>query len=486
MLFNSYIFVLLFLPMCIGGYFLLNRMNRLRWGQVYLLGMSLCFYGYFTPAYLPIILFSIVMNYGFSYVLLTGKQELVRKGMLACSLIMNVGILFYYKYFDFFAENINILFRTSFVAKNLLLPLGISFFTFQQISYVIDSYRKEVPIYDFIQYACFVTYFPQLIAGPIVTHDELVPQFMDDDKKRFCWENFARGIYAFVLGLAKKVLIADTMGNAVNWGFAHVAQLDSTNALLTMLAYTIQIYFDFSGYCDMAIGIGQMMNIDLPLNFNSPYQAKNIAQFWERWHITLTRFFRKYVYIPLGGNKKGIWRTYAHVMIVYLVSGLWHGANWTFVLWGAMHGVASVFYRHFKRSIDRLPHVLNWLATFVFINLTWVFFRADSIGDACQLIAKIGQLKFGVIALEITNAFVLPELTFVFNLLPDIKALSDSLIMLIGFFAVSMGIAVFSRNTYEHMTRFKPNLFVMLYTAVLAVWCVLSFAGVSTFLYFNF
>ena len=486
MLFNSYIFVLLFLPVCIAGYFLLNHANKQRWAQLFLLGMSLWFYGYFTPAYLPIILISIVMNYAFSYILLAGKQPFVRKSTLAVSLAVNVGILFYYKYFGFFTENFNLLFGTSFVAKNILLPLGISFFTFQQISYVIDSYRKEVPVYDFLQYACFVTYFPQLIAGPIVTHDELVPQFMDKEKKYFCWEHFASGIYMFVLGLAKKVLIADTMGNAANWGFSNVGLLDSTNAVLTMLAYTIQIYFDFSGYCDMAIGIGQMMNIDLPLNFNSPYKAKNIEQFWARWHITLTRFFRKYVYIPLGGNRKGNWRTCVHVMIVYLVSGLWHGANWTFVLWGAMHGLASVFYRQFKRTIDRLPDVLNWLATFAFVNVAWVFFRADSIGDACRLVAGVCKLEFGAIAPEIMNAFALPEMTFVLNLLPGAGALSAFPVLLIGFFVVSMGIALFSRNAYERMKTFKPNVFVMLYTAVLAVWCVLSFAGVSTFLYFNF
>ena len=487
MLFNSYIFVLLFLPLCLIGYFALNHFRQYQLGQIFLLLMSLWFYGYFTPVYLPIILGSIVINYGFSYVLLTNKHQSVRRGIFVAAVLINLGVLFYYKYFNFFMENVNVLFGTGFTARHILLPLGISFFTFQQLSYIIDSYRKEVPVYDFIQYACFVAYFPQLIAGPIVTHDELVPQFVDKEKKHFSWANLSKGILIFVLGMAKKVLIADTMGNAANWGFANIGQLNSTNALLSMIAYTIQIYFDFSGYCDMAIGIGKMMNIDLPLNFNSPYKAKNIAQFWTRWHMTLTRFFRKYLYIPLGGNRKGKLFTYVNVMIIYLVSGLWHGANWTFVLWGMLHGVASVLYRQFKKTVDRIPTVITWAMTFVFINVTWVFFRADSINDACTLIGSIGQCNFGPIAAELLAAFSLPELTFVLNLVPGISILQVfPALLLILFVAVSLIIALFFNNAYEKMVNFRAEPLGMISIAVLAVWCVLSFAGVSTFLYFNF
>lgn len=487
MLFNSYIFVLLFLPLCMIGYFTLNHFRQYQLGQFFLLLMSLWFYGYFTPAYLPIILGSIVINYGFSYVLLTNRHQNVRKGMFAAAVLINLGILFYYKYYDFFMENVNVLFGTGFAARHILLPLGISFFTFQQLSYIIDSYRKEVPVYGFIQYACFVAYFPQLIAGPIVTHDELVPQFVDKEKKHFSWTNLSKGIYIFVLGMAKKVLIADTMGNAVNWGFANIGQLNSTSALLSMIAYTIQIYFDFSGYCDMAIGIGKMMNIDLPLNFNSPYKAKNIAQFWARWHMTLTRFFRKYLYIPLGGNRRGKLRTYVNVMIIYLVSGLWHGANWTFVFWGMLHGIASVLYRQFKKIVDRMPSVITWIMTFAFINVTWVFFRADSISDACALLGRIAQCDFGPIASELLTAFSLPELTFVLNLLPGISILQVfPPFLLTLFIAASLIIALCFDNAYDGMMNFRAEPLMMIITAVLAVWCVLSFAGVSTFLYFNF
>jgi alginate O-acetyltransferase complex protein AlgI len=260
--------------------------------------MSLYFYGYFNPKYLWIILISILFNFAVYRILGRISLSASRKIFLVLAVLFNLGILFYFKYFDFYLENVNALFRTNFVLKKLVLPLGISFFTFQQLSFVIDAYKGKVPKYDLICYASFVTFFPQLIAGPIVTHDELVPQFFNHDKKAFSWEHFSQGVYLFQIGLSKKVLIADVFGNAVNWGFSNIDKLDSTNAILTVLAYTIQIYFDFSGYCDMASGVGRMMNLELPVNFDSPYKALTIIEFWERWHITLTRFFTRYIYIP--------------------------------------------------------------------------------------------------------------------------------------------------------------------------------------------
>ena len=206
----------------------------------------------------------------------------------------------------------------------------------------------------------FVTFFPQLVAGPIVLHSEIVPQFADKKKKKLNADNFAKGIMAFSFGLAKKVLIADTLGKVVNWGYLDVGALDRTNAIIVILCYTLQIYFDFSGYCDMATGIGKMFNIDLPMNFNSPYRAVTILDFWNRWHMTLTRFFTRYVYIPLGGNRKGKLRTYINVFIVFTVSGIWHGANWTFIVWGMVHGLFNIFTRIFKKYIDKLPKFINW------------------------------------------------------------------------------------------------------------------------------
>ena len=386
MLFNSYIFILVFLPVCICGYFFLNHLNCKKTAQAFLLGMSLWFYGYFNIRYLFIILASIIINYIVSVTLRRQKNGKLRKTACWAGIGFNIGLLFYFKYYDFFLENINRLFQTDFALKRVVLPLGISFFTFQQLSYIIDSYRGETAEYEFLEYASFVSFFPQLIAGPIVTHEELIPQFMDDTKKKFSWENFSKGLYLFALGMAKKVLIADMFGNAVNVGYGNIGGLNSTEAVITMLAYTIQIYFDFSGYCDMAVGLGRMFNIALPINFDSPYKARTITEFWERWHKTLTRFFRKYIYIPLGGSRKGNMRTYINMLAVFLVSGLWHGANWTFVLWGFCHGLFSVITRSCKRIFDKLPSVFCRLLTFLFINVTWVIFRAGSLEEAALLL----------------------------------------------------------------------------------------------------
>ena len=486
MLFNSYIFILFFFPVCLLGYFGLNRLGIFTLAQAFLFGMSLWFYGYFNPGYLPIILGSIVLNYAVTWVMGKTENRKLKKAELTAALLLNIGILFYFKYLDFFTENINALLGTDFAMRNILLPLGISFFTFQQVSYVVDAYRGEVQQYNFLQYASFVVYFPQLSAGPIVTHDELIPQFNDPQKKHLQWDNFAAGLYIFVLGLAKKVLIADTFGSAANWGFANITQLDSTNAMITMLAYTIQIYFDFGGYCDMAIGIGRMMNIDLPVNFDSPYKATTITEFWARWHKTLTRFFTKYVYIPLGGNRKGNLRTYLNVFIVFLISGLWHGANWTFILWGCLHGVFMVITRRWKGWFEKMPKALGWLITFSFVNVAWVFFRADSIADGMTLLSRITELNFGPINGYIASAFHLPEFLFVMNLVMPLDAATGApnLLLIAAFLGVMP--LLFARNAYERMQTFRPRCTNLAWIWFLLIWCILSFSGVSTFLYFNF
>ena len=410
MLFNSYIFIFLFFPLCMGGYFLLNKMGKPRVGKLFLLGMSLWFYGYFNPEYLLIILGSVVVNFCMVRLMERTSDPTLRKWELAAAILGNVGILFYYKYLDFTIVNLNAVLNTAIPLRNILLPLGISFFTFQQISYVVDAYRGEVGAYGLLDYMTFVCYFPQLVAGPIVTHDELIPQLQDPERHRFDWDSFSRGLFLFSLGLGKKVLLADMFGKAVNWGFGNVERLDSTNALLTMLGYTFQVYFDFSGYSDMAVGLGKMMHLELPTNFDSPYKACNIRQFWDRWHMTLTRFLTKYVYIPLGGSRKGLWRTCLNVMVVFLLSGIWHGANWTFILWGGLHGLASVLTRCMGKIVSKIPRPIGWLFTFAFINLTWVLFRADSISQAFTFFGRLFSMEFGPVSAGIQEAFALSEI----------------------------------------------------------------------------
>ena len=487
MLFNSYIFIFLFLPICIVGHFLINKTKKYQLGHVFLLGMSLWFYGYFNPGYLLIIISSVLINYAL-YRWMKKRQGApvpkATKPIMILGVACNLGIIFYFKYMDFFIENVNAIAKTDWPLMHIVLPLGISFFTFQQISFIVDVYRGEVPEYDFITYACYVTYFPQLIAGPIVTHNELIPQLLDENKKTLNWDNMAKGFYMFAMGLGKKVLLADVFGIAVSWGFDDVASLQATNAIMVLLAYCFQLYFDFSGYCDMAIGLGQMMNIDLPLNFNSPYKALTITDFWNRWHMTLSRFFTRYVYIPLGGNRKGNARTYFNLFIVFLLSGFWHGAAWTFVLWSVLNGIFVIITRMFRKGFENMHPALGWLITQGFFNLTLVFFRANSISDAIEFIKQILYVDFTPIDVNILYAFQTPLLKY----LLDGTAITHSLpFIYVGlYYFLALFIVLGSRNSHELMLEFKPTVKNMLWTALLIAASVLSFSGISTFLYFNF
>jgi len=491
MLFNSYIFVFLFLPLCLAGYYLLNHFKLTKPALGFLLGMSLWFYGFFNPSYLVIILASVFVNFLFYTLSKHVEKPRLRKGLKVLAVAVNLAVLFYFKYFDFFLSNLNAIFHADFVLRNILLPLGISFFTFQQISFVIDAFNGQVPDYDFLSYACFVTFFPQLVAGPIVTHDELVPQLMDESRKRFNFESFAPGLYIFAIGLAKKVLLADTLGTVVDYCFAAVGdyrfeQINSAGAWVAALAFTLQLYFDFSGYSDMAIGIGRMFNVELPQNFNSPYKAISIVDFWKRWHLTLTRFFTKYVYIPLGGNRKGKGRTYVNIMLVFFLSGLWHGANYTFIFWGLLHGIGNCLTRLAAKLWNRLPRFIAWLFTFLYVMLAYVFFRANSVKDALYVISKMLHFSAGPIHPEVLESFAQPELAVLSDALSALGAAQPQLILLLIFLAITLILAVFPKNSSQRLEGFSLSVKEGLFTAVLLVWCIFSFAGVSTFLYFNF
>ena len=324
MLFNSIMFILLFLPVTFLGYRFLCRQGWFSIAKIFLIFASLFFYAYWDVSYLPLILFSIVFNY-WAGTYLTGVSAdriRYRKIILFLGILVNLGLLGYFKYTDFVITNINLLFSANFELMNIVLPLAISFFTFQQVAYLVDSYYGKTAHYDFLSYALFVTFFPQLIAGPIVSHDELIPQFKDKTNFIINYKNVYFGILIFLIGLFKKVVVADTFAAYATSGFDVATTLDFINAWFTSLSYTMQIYFDFSGYCDMAIGIGLLFNIKLPINFNSPYKALDIQDFWRRWHITLSRFLRNYIYIPLGGNRRGQKRASINVFVVFLLGGL--------------------------------------------------------------------------------------------------------------------------------------------------------------------
>lgn len=485
MLFNSHIFIFMFLPLSILGYFLLNKLKKYNLAEYFLIIMSLWFYGYFNYSYLFIIIFSIIINYFLGKYIKLANNKKIKKTLLIIGCLGNIGLLFYFKYMNFFVDNLNHLFKTGFEIKNILLPLGISFFTFQQLSFIIDNYKDDIKQYSFRQYALFVVFFPQLIAGPIVLHSETIPQFENKEKKKFNWGNFSKGLMAFSFGLAKKVLIADSLGRVVNYGFSNIASLGATNAIFVMLSYTMQIYFDFSGYCDMATGIGKMFNIDLPMNFNSPYKSLSVTDFWKRWHITLSRFLRTYIYIPLGGNRKGNIRTYINLFIVFLVSGLWHGANYTFIIWGIMHGIMMIIERLSKDKINKVHPVLRWIVTFTFINLAWIVFRADNIGDAILFIKQILNFKFTPLNMEMISCFDFSILPFIFKHIGKIGAyLSRTYPIYIIISTIIM--VLFCKNTNERIDNFKPSLIGALVLSILLFISIWSLTGVSTFLYFNF
>lgn len=477
MLFNSYVFLLAFLPLVLLVYFLLGRLpERLPLNKAFLVLASFVFYGYNNPRYVPIIVGSIVVNYALSQLMLSSGKKAVRLALMLLGLFANLGVLFYFKYHDFFFENINSAFGLSLTLNHVALPLGISFFTFQQLSYVIDSYRKTVPRYNMLDYALFVTFFPQLIAGPIVLHSEIVPQFADPKKRRFQADNFAPGLYAFALGLFKKVIVADTFAIAVDAGFATAQTLNTAEAWFVAIGYTLQLYFDFSGYCDMATGVGLMFNVKLPINFNSPYKSLNIREFWQRWHVTLSRFLTTYIYFPLGGSRRGMARTCLNLMIVFLASGLWHGAGWLFLLWGLLHGVMSVLYRLTRKRYDALHPALQWLITFGFVVVAWVFFRAASLSDALAIVRSMFAMNFGALREGIVSAFALPG-----GFLPGYNAL-----FMLAWYLLSLFACLGMRNTYEKAANFKPTLLNACSTVLIILYCTLSLSNVSVFLYFNF
>lgn len=484
MLFNSYIFIFAFLPICLCGYYLMRGKNA-SLTKSWLIVCSLIFYGYFNISYLFIMIFSILGNYALCYAM----KKCDRKRILIGGVIANLGILFYFKYYDFFLENVNAIAHTDLKLRGILLPLGISFFTFQQISFLYDVYKNKVENVGFLDYALFVSFFPQLIAGPIVTGEEMLPQY--EALPKYNSDRFASGVTTFTLGLAKKVLIADTFAKAVDYGYANLSSISATEAFLTMLFYSIQLYYDFSGYCDMAIGIGQMFGIDIAQNFDSPYKAVNIDDFWNRWHITLSRFFTYNVYIPLGGNRRGRARTYINLFLVFFLSGLWHGAGWNFVVWGCMHGVLYVLTRAYhnkglKLKDNAATRTISILLTFSFVNLAWVFFRANDVTVACELIERIFTGSWSLPAENFVEGFNLWEFWYVLKILKLTAFNYSKYILMLMFSVFTLGVTFFAPNIHEYVKRMKFNIASAVVVSILLVWCIVSLSGVSTFLYFNF
>ncbi|MHD0314096.1 MBOAT family O-acyltransferase [Fusobacterium varium] len=482
MLFNSYEFIFLFLPITLIIYFTLNRYGKNNIAKGWLVIASLYFYSYFHLSYLYLILSSIIVNYFIGNKLnhksLNGKE---RKIWMVIGVIFNLGLLGYFKYYDFFVENINIVFRTNFTLLHILLPLGISFFTFQQLSFIIDSYNEKSMKYDFLSYCLFVTFFPQLIAGPIVLPNEMLPQFEDKRNKLINYENMNRGLYMFSIGLAKKVIIADTIANFANAGFDKMETLNIIEAWMTSISYTLQLYFDFSGYCDMAMGIALMFNIVLPLNFNSPYKSTNIQEFWKRWHMTLGRFMTNYLYIPLGGNRLGERKTLRNLFIVFMTSGIWHGAGWNFVIWGCLHGICILIHRVWKNSGRKMNKLLGWFITINLVNIFWVFFRAETLNGALKVLKGMFNYKSLItVVLEMEQK---NNLMRIYQEIKDIFGANEIDIAILLFATI---IIFLLNNTFNIVNSLKINIKNCFIVAFFFSISICYFNGISNFLYFNF
>lgn len=489
MLFNSYVFLLFFLPITLIGYYIINYLGKYRVAQAWILIASFVFYGYENYRFCYILLGTILVNYFLHYLFIERLTNgTIRKVVLFLGVAGNLGLLFYFKYVDFFLDSVNRLFGSGFAMRNIVLPLGISFFTFQQLSFLVDSYKGDMQRYELLEYAVFVSFFPQLVAGPIVLHQEMIPQFRDEKNRRINYENLTSGLEYLVLGFAKKVLVADSFARICDAGYENLAGLNSLSAVLVMLAFTLEIYFDFSGYCDMAIGLGKLFNIQIPYNFVSPYKSLNIAEFWKRWHITLTRFLTTYLYIPLGGNRKGTVRTLINVMIVFTLSGLWHGAQWTFVLWGMIHGAMMVVYRIGKKVWDRLPRLLLWIATFLSVNVAWVFFRADYFRQPFRLFERMLVGGSGWCQEEMVNAFAQKSLWLEISeaIFADTALQGLSQVALLLWFAFWIIVCARFPSSHEMVEKKNRSTVYFVYLGVLLAWSFMWLSQMSKFIYFNF
>ena len=513
MLFNTYGFVMLFLPIFILGFCLLRRAlsdNRSKELvlNVWIIAGSLVFYGLFGIKNLSVLIVSILWN-GVIVRLLKGKADKCAKIILATGILANVILLLAFKF------------------SGLVLPVAISFYTFNQIAFLVDVYRGEIAFgasedgfskgaakafgddfsgYAFIKYLSYILFFPKLLQGPLMSFNKFAVEQKKSFEAKVDWEKVMRALLLMSMGLFKKVILADTFGKAVNYGFANIASLGRMEAILSAFFYSFQLYFDFSGYCDVATAVCMLMGFDLVINFNSPYKSVNIMDFWKRWHITLTDFFTKYIYIPLGGSRMGALRTYINILIVFLISGIWHGTGWTFVIWGLMHGVMNVITRAIKKSCGnkaancnvgqtrdgnaaragKAAHVAAVVANFLYVTAAWVFFRAESAKDA---IALFGRMIFGgnrPFYSTFADGFRLNEIWYFIKVTPIMRLSFSWDICLWLFTALAVIIIFFCPNAIEYTRKCKVGVRTTLLTAFLLFWSIMSFGGVATYLYMNF
>ena len=509
MLFNSYSFMFAFLPVAAALFYGLAPYSR-RAAAASLALASLFFYAWWNPVYLGLLLGSIAFNYGAGRLVTRGnwsRSDVSRKWILAIAIGCDLLLLGYYKYANFFLGTVNSALHTGYSLGEIVLPLGISFFTFTQIAFLVDAYRGVAKEFNFVHYGLFVSYFPHLIAGPVLHHKEIMPQFDRPQTYRLDWANVAVGTTWFAVGLFKKVVLADGIADYANWIFAE----GSRGHVLTMfgawggaLAYSLQLYFDFSGYSDMAIGISRLFGVHLPLNFASPYRAVNIIEFWRRWHMTLSRFLRDYLYFPLGGNRKGLVRRYANLLATMLLGGLWHGAGWTFVVWGGLHGIYLIINHAWRGAVTLLGgdpsrsgsvgRLVGAAVTFVAVVIGWVVFRAPNLQTAVNILKPMMGLEFTsakhvywyvLASLKHIDSRDIGELAWLTTGLVLVWAAPNTQELLRRFYVPTGGGAIPGEQLASRVT-WAPSARWAVYTGALLAASLLSLTRVSEFLYFQF
>ena len=490
MLFNSYAFIFLYLPIVLVGYFLLAKKDHAH-GILWLTLASVFFYAYWSYAYVFLLLASVVFNFLIGSFIgdFFGKNKKQSLLLLQIAITANLLLLGYYKYSNFFIDAMTAFIGIKIHGLEFFLPLGISFFTFTQIAYLVDVYRGVAREHNFIKYLLFVTYFPHLIAGPVLHHRQMMPQFSDSTFRHINWENISNGLIIFCVGLSKKLIFADALAPYVDAIFdasANGVKLTTYEAWAGALGYTFQLYFDFSGYSDMAIGISLMLNIQLPINFNQPYKATSIIEFWRRWHMSLSQFLRDYLYIPLGGNKNGPFARYFNLFVTMVLGGLWHGAGFTFILWGAMHGVLLII-NHCWRQFIKLDQTqwllksiqlaLGWLLTFLSVVVAWVIFRAETIDSAQSILSSM-------FAIENRQIDFKEVISGKFILVTQASGRDFFRLLLVSFLAI-WAYPYFEKIRVKNF-RSKFVYFAAILTGLIYLLIINKFGQYSPFLYFQF
>lgn len=490
MLFNSYAFIFLYLPIVLVGYFVLAKREH-SFGILWLTLASIFFYAYWSYSYVLLLLASVVFNFliGSFIGRISEKNKRSSLLLLQIAIIANLLLLGYYKYSNFFLDLFASFTDIKIQGLEFFLPLGISFFTFTQIAFLVDVYRGIAKEDSFIKYLLFVTYFPHLIAGPVLHHKQMMPQFSNSIFRFANWENISNGLIIFCIGLSKKLIFADALApyvDAIFGASANGVQLTTYEAWAGALGYTFQLYFDFSGYSDMAIGISLMLNIQLPINFNQPYKATSIIDFWRRWHMSLSQFLRDYLYIPLGGNKNGTFARYFNLFITMVLGGLWHGAGLTFIVWGAVHGFLLII-NHCWREYVLVPNIngllktsqltLGWVLTFLSVVIAWVIFRSETITSAKSVLASM----FGIDSRQITFKEVIAG-----NFLLVTQASGRDFFRLLIFSFIAIWVYPFLEQI---RVKFFRGVFIYCAAIILGViylFIINKFGQYSPFLYFQF